>query len=585
MTDLHEHAADMHQLVARRADQVADSWSGSAHMSWAENAASVVVAWARLHTWADNERDALRRYVEAIESIKERAHRQQTLMAAAKTAASQPLDFLDPDTLTRRRRDLDEDLLAATASTRSALNTLALERQEAEDELARSLHSVHLEIDRKGHAILPAGLSFTKLAALDKQSLLAALDDMTATQIDELMSADLSLTQDFWNDPPEADKVAEWWATLSDQQRAELIAGAPSIVGNLGGIPYSARIDANRLQLEAAEARGGLSEEQRSAVAAAKKSLRSSRGRLPRGLIDLNLDHDPPLVALSIGDIERADQVTWSVPGMNSRASDLAGWADGCQNILNEQNRVDSSNHALVAWIGYATPNLEATESDFTSTNSVLMNTLAQQGSDRLAAELDAARTTLRGSGRLNVVAHSYGTTTAAYALTKTRFDVDSVTLVASAGIDSKAVPHAGALHVKAHKNRASVFSTQASADRIATIGRTVKPDILDSVLKSITRIDVTSVSANNRVNPDSAFGAQPFSSEGTESADGDLLATLGHDTIGSGGLPVVSAAKGHGYFDKHTESLRNIALLSTGHPAAKRSTPLSIPRTVWPRL
>ncbi|WP_157887595.1 alpha/beta hydrolase [Frondihabitans sp. PAMC 28766] len=555
----------MQQLVAHRADQVAESWSGTAHTAWSRNAAEVVVAWARLHTWADNERDALRRYVDAIQSIKERARRQQMLMTAAHEAASQPLDFLDPETLTRRRQDLDDDLLATTASTTAALNALALERQQAEDDLARSLHSVHLELDRSGHAILPAGMSLAKLASLDTASLLGVMGSLSATELDELVSADPSLTQDFWNDPPPADDVAAWWASLSEQQQAELITGAPAIIGNLGGVPFSTRIDANRQQLDVAGLRDDLTKEQRATVDEAMRAVASADGPAGRGLLDLNLENAPPLAAVAIGNMDTAQKVTWAVPGMNTWASSLSGWLGPCAALYNEQIKIDPSTHAVVAWIGYATPDLTASEQHPTSSSSVLMNTRAINGAERLASELDGIRFTRRASPPdVSVVAHSYGTTTAAYALTRTRFDVKTVTLVASAGIDASAVPNARALHVDVEHGQPQVFSTQAKRDFIATIGRTVRPDVIDDVVSYLSKKQPT-VAPNHRIAPDNHFGALPFSVEGGPEGSESSIATAGHDAFGSGGLPIVSAPTGQGYFDSGTQSLHNIAATSTG--------------------
>ena len=135
----------------------------------------------------------------------------------------------------------------------------------------------------------------------------------------------------------------------------------------------------------------------------------------------------------------------------------------------------------------------------------------------------------------------SYGTTTTAYALTQTNYDVNPVDLVASAGIDHSAVPNASYLHVATANGHEQVYASQTSKDVVATTGRV----------------------GSGRADPEDAhFGAITYSSDG----GGSYVAVDGHDAIGTGWtIPLKSAGAGHGYFDRFTESLNNMAVATTG--------------------
>ncbi|WP_246846225.1 alpha/beta hydrolase [Humibacter ginsenosidimutans] len=247
------------------------------------------------------------------------------------------------------------------------------------------------------------------------------------------------------------------------------------------------------------------------------------------------------------------------VPGMLSNAdSALGDWGRAAANLYVKQEALDPANaHADVAWIGYNTPGIVGVTSGVD----------ASQGARRLAAELDADHDTRVGDGSptsVNVVAHSYGTTTAADALTETAHKVASFTMVASAGLDPLKVTdlarlHVATTHVPGQEGRTpAIYTTGASADHLAPFG--------------------ADVSGRAEPNPGVAapgapviFGAQSFSSDG-DVAKG-LLPVEGHNPLGSDGAwweKVTTAAPppGHGYFDPGTQSLRNIAATSTGRDA-----------------
>ncbi|MGM1018950.1 MAG: alpha/beta hydrolase [Actinomycetota bacterium] len=268
----------------------------------------------------------------------------------------------------------------------------------------------------------------------------------------------------------------------------------------------------------------------------------------PRFLIGLTGD-SPPLAQVSIGNLDTATDVTYAIPGMNTSTRDTAGWVDPSQNIYDEQYRVsgaavDSGRFAVVAWIGYKTPPIPVVgggSADF----GVLGADYARVGADRLGGDLSGF-SAVRPGVRVNVVSHSYGTTTASLALSDREYGVDSFVMLASAGLgegvsDVEDV-HAREVFVAQAPNvprfpKAEVPTEWFVGDPWAQVGRTF----------------------SGRADPvGEEFGATLFGADGERVSGEELYATTAHDAL-------VSDDGGFGYFDKRTESLYNVALVTTG--------------------
>ncbi|MFK0004120.1 alpha/beta hydrolase [Paenarthrobacter sp. NPDC090522] len=273
-------------------------------------------------------------------------------------------------------------------------------------------------------------------------------------------------------------------------------------------------------------------------------------------------ENGKPLVAVAIGDLDTASNVTWNVPGMKTTVADgLESWTKSAQDLYKVQEFAglksgDIRTLAVVSWVGYDSP--EAPPS-----SEVLSTEQAKAGGAKLAMALDGF-SELRTSGsdgidqpHLNVVAHSYGTTTASYALISTTHSVDTVTFFGSAGIAWRDVGSAMDLHVaKDADGRPDVFVTASSEDHVAPFG------IIGSGLRG----------REGRLDPlNSWFGGKNFSSEGGYDPDtGEVYwRTTGHDANGwavkGSGNTLFAATRDHGYLDPSTESAHNIALASTG--------------------
>ena len=361
-----------------------------------------------------------------------------------------------------------------------------------------------------------------------------------------------------------AAEVAKRWAALGlTKADVDVFGGMPTDVlarlGNLEGVPYWARSTANTLVLNqrlgdverqieqlagtvasAGDGSRALAREL-TALYADRKALRNINAALTkkgtdseRFLITLT-DDRPPLAAVSIGDLDRAGSVTWAVPGMNTTSADMTMWSRGAQNVHQEQaRRPGTPSHAVVAWIGYETPD----EKD------VLFMGKAKKGGARLADALrglDAVRA--GGMPETNVVAHSYGTTTAAVALAEQGVHVDRFVALGSAGLpdDLRSLTDIHADHVYAARAKDAPTGEEGMGDEWAELGR--------------------EQSYAHHVDPTrDVFGVTVFGADGTTDADGtDLAPVLHHDPLRS---------DLHGYLDRGTESLRNVGLATTGRDA-----------------
>lgn len=383
--------------------------------------------------------------------------------------------------------------------------------------------------------------------------------------------------------------VKGWWGGLAPDARALLTATVPGIIGNLNGIPYSVRNTANRQLIQILTTNPPADEATLKATEGINNSLTGRNGKTApdRFVISFDLNHGKPLAAIAIGDLDTAGNVTWNIPGMGTTvaAGGIDTWTRGAQAVYKKQG--DSLEaygpagiaNAVVSWVGYDTPAM------FPDSVDVFAGDKAWAGADKLAAALDGfheTRDTGNGAGvpKVNILAHSYGTTTAAYGLTKTLHNVDTVTFFGSAGIDPNVVPGASALHVAPGADgNPAVYATQAIRDVVAPVGiggsiAGAGWDWFNDPIGSGPRSAVTIASHRPqqlRVPPTFPGlwpGAHVFSSDGGFNPDsGEFLETTdGHQATGDGSWGPANASSGHGYLDPKTESLDNIALATTGH-------------------
>jgi hypothetical protein len=336
--------------------------------------------------------------------------------------------------------------------------------------------------------------------------------------------------------PPTAAQVSDWWASADAGAQARLLDEAPRVVGNLEGVPYQVRDVANRSFLDdemssiestlAAGTAGRAATEQLRAqlhmLQQIEAAIAPGESALHRSLVNLDAD-DGGKAVIVVGDLARADYVSFLVPGMfYSVDSEIGSWADAADQLAAAEEdwlaRLTPAQHAgtrqtvaTVAWIGYQTPTVV----------NVASLDLARQGRDALTSSLRGLAA-LRGDDApyVSVLAHSYGATAALLALQENDITVDALAMVGSPGSPAANV---GALRVR----DGNVWVADAELDPIASSG---------------------------------VFGSQPLSAAyGAHhfGVDGAVDPITGRELAGS---------VGHvDYFTQGSESFRNMALIAIG--------------------
>ena len=378
----------------------------------------------------------------------------------------------------------------------------------------------------------------------------AAPEDVQA-YYNQLAGMDAGRYREFAADYPEAavfpprvglaaEHQAAFWHSLSPEQQAALAESLPAVAGNTEGVPYTVRAAANAAVLALVmKPAWRATEEQRRSYAAIEESLEKTGSKAAdRSLISFD-PAEPPLAAVAIGNMDTATSITANISGMGSSTQDMGGAVRVAENLYNEQRRL-GADPAVLAWIGYDAP-------DMPPSTEVLFSDKARTGGAKLATVIDGFYYTRSAENPpfISVTAHSYGTTTAAYALSQTENTIDSLVFYGSAGIDPEAAESAADLKVRSGE----VYATLGRADKVAPAGQ------------------LGSNFGDPRVTPTSeTWGAKVFSSEPAVVDGRELLGNGGHGGEGSTvGAGITETEKGRGYLDPDTASLRHIAAASSG--------------------
>ncbi|WP_144710812.1 alpha/beta hydrolase [Curtobacterium pusillum] len=290
------------------------------------------------------------------------------------------------------------------------------------------------------------------------------LDDLAALGRSDLADAgrDPRVVATAQDDPPTAAEVDTWWTGLDDDERRTLVTFAPSVVGNLEGVPYAVRDRANRAVLAAGLADDAAGAARTAMLGQVRDSLVHAVGAPARSLITLDT-RGSGRAAIAIGDLDTAADVTVVVPGMFFTVTgQMTDFTNTANDLYSEQATLagvaapgSGSGVAVVAWMGYRTPDL----------SNILSLGLAKTGATRLEHTVGGLREIRDGDQpRLNIVAHSYGSTAALMALSSGRMSADTLTVLGSPGSD---VPTSADLAVSAGQ----VFVGDAHSDPIAGSG------------------------------------------------------------------------------------------------------------------
>lgn len=304
----------------------------------------------------------------------------------------------------------------------------------------------------------------------------------------------------------------------------ELLDAHPELLGNLDGIPYDDRARANRAHLDAllaTEPPGG----HRDDLEAIKRALNAEGNPRPSLISFDPTGAEQVTAAIAYGDLSTASEINSLVPGMNSNVRDLAEWGEAAKAL----NRSVGPGSATVTWFGYDSPNL-AEEPGMGR---------AEDGAAALSSYLEGLRT-LAPNAEINVVAHSYGSTTAALAIGSQPdgHGVTSFIAVGSAGFPDDETVRANLTNGQPPQ----VYATLSEDDAVARIGRGTAP--------------------NHSVSPETMSGVTVFDSDGGIDHDGgELPAATGHGAFGPGA-----------YLEPGSESFYNVSeIIRTGQPGTER--------------
>lgn len=234
------------------------------------------------------------------------------------------------------------------------------------------------------------------------------------------------------------EEVAQWWSSLSDKQKAQLIEDHPYKIGSLNGVDGTSRDKANRKVLKKELAKietdrnemmrensqhpGSYGEDQFARLKERKRALeevqktldKSEKDGMPRQLLSLDVDHNRVTAAVAQGNVDTAKHIGVIVPGMRTDvANDLDDYDDKASVMgANVRKHAHGEEVAMVSYLGYDAPQ---------GVREAMWIEKAEEGAKGLSGflnGLDASREHGAGDAHVTVAGHSYGSTTAGKALT-----------------------------------------------------------------------------------------------------------------------------------------------------------------------
>ena len=250
------------------------------------------------------------------------------------------------------------------------------------------------------------------------------------------------------------EEVRAWWDGLTEEEQQAIIAAAPGAIGNLDGIPGSARDAANRVSLDrdlanlgAYDDAGALTDHERDLLdnaRAADEALDRIEGSVDPVtgepieaqvyIYDPGAFDGDGAIAIAAGNLDSADNVSVVVPGFGTDAGSAAYLGDRAVRLYEASRSLDGTEtNATMFWIGYDAPdNLPL---DGLDAAGVLTEDMAEAGGERLADTLDGLRASRDDPAHLTVIGHSYGSTTVGHGAHDHGLPVDDLVVVGSPGL------------------------------------------------------------------------------------------------------------------------------------------------------
>lgn len=360
-------------------------------------------------------------------------------------------------------------------------------------------------------------------------------------------------------DGPE--KMAEWWKGLSEAEQDALIAAYPERFGSADGLPASVRDDANRLLLDSdltelrmKEKDGTLTSDERQRLEnaeAAEKALKLADEFVVPGtddkpggtlwLYDPDAFDGDGRVAIGVGDLDTADDVSIQIPGIQTEMTDAPGYAQQAADLYESARyNGDGSSVATLFWLGYDTP-----AGDLLEWGEVPLERYAADGGERLATAVDGLRASRADDpAHMTAIGHSYGSTTTSYAATNHDLAVDDIALIGSPGTGP--ADNASDFSVGAD----NVYVGRNSSDFVGTLGDegwVGKDWFFDAGLG-------TDPSSED-------FGANRFEAEAVDRQRSDTV-IRGHRLDNA----IYNTEDHSKYYNRDSESLYNLGRIVDGH-------------------
>ena len=332
-------------------------------------------------------------------------------------------------------------------------NTVAVKDQQSGASASTSITSYQNEVDR---LVEQAGDTVTFISSVYAE--IAKLDDTANGPSPEVVNHGERPPNPNWT----PSQVNDWWTSLTDAQRQNIINKHPAWIGNRAGIPSTVRDKANRKWLEImvkdidrevedfdsskktkkftqkGEGEYRVHTEEYKQLLARQKELHALSDMLKNdagshSLLVLDNTGKHLRAAIGTGDIDGADNVIVNTPGMDTGVTEeIADTYDedkkqarkpseirpgsavnNTDSIVKEAAKTGGSV-AGVTWLGYDAPTGAETAE---GTNSVFSDKAAKDAAKDLASFYDGIQETHHGDPHLVAAGHSYGSLATGYAL------------------------------------------------------------------------------------------------------------------------------------------------------------------------
>ena len=326
-------------------------------------------------------------------------------------------------------------------------NTVAVKDQQSGASASTSITSYQNEVDR---LVEQAGDTVTFISSVYAE--ITKLDDTANGPSPEVVNHGERPPNPNWT----PSQVNDWWTSLTDAQRQNIITKHPAWIGNLDGIPMTERHRANLVWLPIMQAEIDkevqnyknkqdpwgdntpgyemMLQRQRD-IHALSTMFDPDHPERAKGHQLLVLDNTGKHLraAIGTGDIDGADNVIVNTPGMDTGVTEEivdtydekkkqarkpsefrpGSAVNNTDSIVTEAAETGESV-AGVTWLGYDAPTKAETAD---GTNSVFSDKAAKDAAKDLASLYDGIQETHRGDPHLVAAGHSYGSLATGYAL------------------------------------------------------------------------------------------------------------------------------------------------------------------------